>query len=87
MKDKIEIIDVRDTDEFNENHMPGSKSMQLTDLEKRYKELNQDSPIKVVCNRGGQKSKKALDFLKEKGFKNVSIKEGGIVAWREERSK
>jgi rhodanese-related sulfurtransferase len=87
MTEKVEILDVRDMEDFKNSHIPGAKSIPLTDLEKRYSELNQDSPLLIVCNRGGQKSQKALEFLKDKGFKDAKILEGGILAWEEEQKK
>jgi rhodanese-related sulfurtransferase len=87
MKNEVEILDVRDKEDFDEDHIPEAKSIPLKELEKRYSELNQESSIVVVCNRGGQKSQKALDFLRDKGYKNVDIMEGGMVAWKEKQSK
>lgn len=42
---------------------------------------NKDSPIIIVCNFGGQRSHKAIEILKEKGFQNVEIIEGGMCNW------
>jgi rhodanese-related sulfurtransferase len=81
MKEKAQIVDVRDTEDFNKSHIPEATSIPLTELNKRYLELDQNSPIVIVCNRGGQKSQKALDLLREKGFTDVGILEGGIAAW------
>jgi rhodanese-related sulfurtransferase len=86
MKDKVEILDVRDTEDFDKHHIPGAKSIPVSQLEKRYSELDKDSPLLLVCNRGGQKSQNALDILKNKGFKDVKILEGGMVAWQEKQS-
>lgn len=75
------IIDVREKLEYDKEHIPGAQSIPVSELEGRYSELNKDSPIKIVCNFGGQRSHKAIEILKEKGFQNVEIIEGGMCNW------
>lgn len=52
-------------------------------MSERNGELEKNDEIVVVCNRGGQRSQKAAEILKEKGYRNVSILEGGIKGWKE----
>lgn len=78
------IIDVRDKEQFEQENIPGSRSMPLEELEQRSNELDKKEQIRVVCNRGGQRSQKALQLLKEKGFENAELVEGGLARWKEE---
>lgn len=76
------VIDVRDQNEFDREHIPGAQSIPVSELEERHKELNKDEDIVVVCNRGGQRSHKAAEILKEKGYEHVEIMEGGMSGWK-----
>ncbi|WP_085522932.1 TOBE-like domain-containing protein [Tuberibacillus sp. Marseille-P3662] len=82
-----QIIDVRDPKEFDEEHIPGAKSMPLSEIEERHSELQSDINIMVVCNRGGQRSQKAMELLEEKGYQHVWILEGGMACWKADHSK
>lgn len=72
------IVDVRDNQEYETKHLSGAISIPLTELGDRYSELEKDAQIQIVCNFGGQRSQKAAELLKQKGFENVEILEGGM---------
>ncbi|WP_186576977.1 rhodanese-like domain-containing protein [Aquibacillus kalidii] len=75
------IIDVRDRVQYEKEHIPGSKSIPLDELSDKLSELDRKSDIQIVCNHGGQRSEKALHYLKKAHFRNVEIIEGGIYEW------
>lgn len=79
---KAIIIDVREEDEWKQQHIPGAIHIPLNELPGRLAELGQykDKPIITQCQRGGR-SQKALDFLKSSQFSKVYNMEGGIEAW------
>ena len=76
------IVDVREDDEWNEQHIPGAIHIPLAQLNERLLELKQykDSPLITQCKAGGR-SAKAVDVLKLAGFSKVHNMEGGIMAW------
>lgn len=78
------IVDVREQDEWNEQHIEGAIFIPLAELENRMGELEQykDSPIIMQC-RTGRRSNIASKSLIEAGFSNVQNLEGGILAWSE----
>ena len=78
--DKFVLLDVREPHEFQICRIPGSTLIPLGDLPKRVSELNPDDEIVAHCKMGGR-SAKAVDFLKQSGFKNVRNMKGGILAW------
>lgn len=78
--DQVITLDVRELDEYETEHIPGAKSIPLSELEERIEELPKDATIRVVCNFGGQRSHKAAELLKNKGL-SVDILEGGMKAW------
>jgi len=74
------LLDVRELHEYQICKIPGSQLIPLGDLPKRTNELNPDAEIVVHC-KSGVRSAKAVDLLKQTGFKNVRNMKGGILAW------
>lgn len=76
------IVDVREDDEWNGEHIAGAIHIPLNQLDARLPELQQykDTTIITQC-RSGKRSLKALELLKSAGFSKVSSMDGGIVAW------
>jgi adenylyltransferase/sulfurtransferase len=78
--DKFQFIDVREPHEYQIAKIPGAKLIPLGDLPKRINEL--DSSVELVAHcKSGVRSGKAIDFLKQSGFKNLKNMTGGILAW------
>jgi sulfur-carrier protein adenylyltransferase/sulfurtransferase len=78
----IFILDVRNPPEFQIGRIPGSTLIPLPDLPQRVRELNPERDIVVHC-KSGQRSAKAIQFLREQGFKKLRNLKGGILAWAE----
>ena len=78
--DKFTLIDVREPHEFQICRIPGSTLIPLGELPKRVAELDQNAEIVAHC-KSGARSAKAVDFLKQAGFKSVRNMKGGILAW------
>jgi adenylyltransferase/sulfurtransferase len=78
--DDFTLIDVREPYEYQIARIPGAKLIPLGDLPKRLAELNPDAEYVMHC-KSGARSQKAVDLLKQNGFKNVRNMTGGILAW------
>jgi adenylyltransferase/sulfurtransferase len=76
----VQIIDVREPQEYQINRLPGSVLIPLGDLPKRYVELDPNANIVTQC-KSGMRSAKAQDFLRSKGFTRVRNLTGGVLAW------
>ncbi|MBI3801840.1 MAG: molybdopterin-synthase adenylyltransferase MoeB [Deltaproteobacteria bacterium] len=76
----IYILDVREPHEYQICSIPGSHLLPLGDLPRRVNELNSADEIIAHC-RSGVRSAKAVDFLRQAGFKKVKNMVGGILAW------
>ncbi len=63
-KSKIELIDVRTPEEFEEVHLKEAKNIPLSELEKRTDEINFTTPVYVIC-QSGIRSNKAITILTE----------------------
>jgi adenylyltransferase/sulfurtransferase len=78
--DNFVLIDVREPHEYQICKIPSSKLIPLGDLPKRVNELNSADEIVAHC-KSGMRSAKAVDFLKQAGFKKIRNMKGGILAW------
>jgi adenylyltransferase/sulfurtransferase len=79
----IKVIDVREQDEQQIAAVPGVPLLPLSQLAVRYTELDPDQASYLHC-KGGGRSLQALQFLRQRGFKNLKSVKGGITAWSKE---
>ena len=86
MKDSklgIKIIDVREPDEYQIAHINGIPLFPLSTLSQRFTELDPNQQYYIHC-KSGVRSLRALQFLREQGFKYLKSVKGGIGAWSDE---
>jgi adenylyltransferase/sulfurtransferase len=79
----IAVIDVREHDEAEIAKIDGVPMIPLSELPQRFTELDPNQTIYLHCKMGSR-SLKAVDFLKQQGFKYCKSVAGGINAWAEE---
>jgi hydroxyacylglutathione hydrolase len=75
------LLDVREPEEFAQGHIPGAINLPQADLATRLPELSSEQPIYVVC-LGGFRSRRATQFLMQRGFTDVVSVKGGTDAWQ-----
>jgi rhodanese-related sulfurtransferase len=81
---ELTILDVRDTNEFNEEHIHSSIVIPLEWLkEGGFELLNPNNTIIIYCQTGNR-STQASQFLLDEGYNNIFNLNGGISAWKEE---
>jgi rhodanese-related sulfurtransferase len=77
------IVDVREKDEWDEEHIPDaihlSRGTLELDIEEKVPDLN--TTIITHCGGGGR-SALAAESLQKMGYKNVRSLEGGFKAWK-----
>jgi SulP family sulfate permease len=78
--DQLAIIDVREPREFKQGHIPQARLIPLPQLISDASDLPPDCKIVCVC-RGGRRSIRATYMLQNKGYQNVRVLEGGMLAW------
>lgn len=77
---KAQLIDVRETKEFEAGHILGARNVPSTQLRQRYKEIRSDLPVYLYCQNSGRSARTAL-FLKKKGYNQVYQLQGGFKTW------
>ncbi len=82
--DDIQIIDVREPDEFEIGRIPDSKLIPLAQVLNRASEIDPERETVVHCKMGGR-SARAIEALQRSGFQGhlMNLK-GGITAWSNE---
>ena len=78
--DAFTLLDVRQPEEYESEHLPGAKLIPLPQLSTRVPELDAQRPTIVYCAIGGR-SRVAAQVLAAKGFREVFNLTGGIKAW------
>jgi rhodanese-related sulfurtransferase len=77
------IVDVRETDEWDEEHIPGAVHMSRGTIELDVEEKVPDTNTMVICHcGGGGRSALAAESLQKMGYKNVRSMAGGLKAWK-----
>ena len=75
------IIDVRNRDEYNTEHLRGAKNIPIDQFEKRLSKLPRDKDIIVYCNTGAR-SIRAIRQLEVAGFTRLYHMHQGIRGWK-----
>lgn len=80
-KQSVNLVDVRNPDEVEEFNIEGSQFIPLPELEERIVEIDQTSPIFLIC-KSGNRSAKAAEILKTKGMTEITNVIGGMDDWK-----
>jgi len=79
----IGVLDVREPDEYEIAHIKGPQLLPMSVLAERFTELDPNRRYYIHC-KSGIRSLRALQFLREQGFKYLKSVKGGIDAWSDE---
>lgn len=77
--DAVTILDVREQDEWESGHIPGTKHIPLGQIARALNELDPEKETIVVC-RSGNRSGMACEFLASMGHKVINMTDG-MSAW------
>lgn len=83
--EKAVVLDVRESKEFAQSHIKGSKNIPVAELNAAQAERtlkNKATPVVIVCNTGVQ-AQRALKTLKGLGYEKAQVLAGGLKAWRD----
>jgi len=77
------IADVREKDEWDEEHIPDAIHLSRGTIELDIEEKVPDTNTMIICHcRGGGRSALATERLQKMGYKNVRSMAGGFKAWK-----
>ena len=77
------IVDVREKDEWDREHIPNATHLRRGTIELDIEERIPDLNALIICHcGGGGRSALAADSLQKIGYKNVRSMAGGFKAWK-----
>ncbi|GAB7387073.1 hypothetical protein BSNK01_09090 [Bacillaceae bacterium] len=79
----VEIIDVREPEEYVHGHIPGVPLVPMRTIPEAMKAWARDKEYIFIC-RSGHRSQIVAQFLKQNGFPRVKNFAGGMLAWQGE---
>ena len=81
--DEFVLVDVREPEEYAICRIPGSRLIPRLSLPEKLHELSSADEIVVHC-KSGVRSGKAVEFLKQAGYRKVKNLVGGILRWSDD---
>lgn len=75
------VVDLRDPAAYGAGHIPRAKNALAGDVVKQVSGTSKSKPLILVCESGSL-APKAVAALKDAGFEQVHVLDGGMVAWR-----
>lgn len=83
-KEKLIVLDVRDSQEFEEGHLPGAINISRGSLEFKAAMIIPDKDVKMIVYCGlDLRSPLATKSLNDLGYKKAVNMIGGLQAWKE----
>jgi len=77
------IVDVREKDEWDEEHIAGATHLSRGTIELEVEEKFPDLNTTIICHcGGGGRSALAAESLQKMGYRNVRSLAGGFKAWK-----
>lgn len=77
---KVQLVDVREHDEFQAAHILGARNIPFFELKQRHVELRKDQPI-YLYEDGKYAAYRAATQLKKEGFENLYVLKDGFKNW------
>lgn len=81
-KGKVNLIDVRETNEWENGHLKEAIPIPLSEFHTEKEKLDKNQEYFVMCHSGGR-SAMACEQLSQEGYKVTNVM-GGISAWKGE---
>ncbi len=75
----VQLIDVREPDEYEEARVPGAVSMPLMTIPERLGDVDGDASVYLICAVGGR-SYNAAEYLRAYGYDAINVA-GGTKDW------
>lgn len=76
----IQIIDVREKDDFNRKHILGARNIPYTQFKQLYMQIRKDQPI-YLYDQYGFTAGRAAAKLKRQGYTQIFLLKGGLDRW------
>jgi NADPH-dependent 2,4-dienoyl-CoA reductase/sulfur reductase-like enzyme/rhodanese-related sulfurtransferase len=78
---QVNLVDVREEEECMVSKIPGSINIPMNTLEKRSNELDKNKETVILVCKVGKRAFLSYLKLKQQGFENIKVLEGGMSAY------
>ena len=78
---KLVLVDLRPTREFQENRLPGARSIPIAELSKRFEEIPRTGQVVLYCTCTINEIAERAAFLGFRGYRNVFVLLEGYPGW------
>lgn len=81
--DDVQLVDVRSPEEYDDMHIEGAQNIDFRSptFDTDVKKLDKSKPVVLYC-KGGGRSAKCAEILKDAGFEKIYDLEGGLSKWQ-----
>ena len=81
-RDSLQVLDVRERDEWESGHIPGSVHLPWHDIDGVPDGIDPEAPVAAIC-MSGQRSAVAASLLRRAGVREVlHVADGGVGTWQ-----
>ncbi len=77
---QCQVIDVREFSEFNSERIDGARLIPLSEFDSQSENIDGSKPVYLMC-RSGTRAGQAAGKLLKKGFTDIHVIKGGMIAW------
>jgi hydroxyacylglutathione hydrolase len=81
-KDEVQVVDVRNTTEFNAGHVKGADHVFVGTIEDNLDKISKDKQVVIHC-QSGDRAAIAYSLLMKNGFNQIKNYSGGMKEWKE----
>ena len=75
------FVDLRPVGEYQRGRLPGARSLPLRELLRRHGEVPRAGRVVLYCACPLEEIQAAYQFLRDQGYRNVSVLEEGFAGW------
>jgi rhodanese-related sulfurtransferase len=81
-REKIILIDLRPTGDFQKTRLPGARSVPMKELDKRFHEIPKAGRVVLYCDcPQNQIIEQAYQLLKDYGYRNTAVMADAFQEW------
>jgi rhodanese-related sulfurtransferase len=78
---RLVLVDLRPAKEFQENRLPGARSIPTTELLKRFEEIPKSGQVVLYCACTINEIAERAAFLEFRGYRNIFVMAEGYSGW------
>ncbi len=78
---RFATVDLRPVEDYRKGHLPGARSLPLSELATRFEEIPTVDLVVLYCECPTSEAENAYRFLREHGYRNLGVMRDGFDVW------